>query len=101
MPGERPAATRGGNGGPAVFAARRPVAAAMRYIVEQKLDNRAFAASLVDAAVKGHVRLVEEDGGWFGGNERRIERLHRHDLPPLAPPERVCPTRYLDQARRW
>ena len=33
--------------------------AAMRYIVEQRLDNRAFAASLVDAAVKGHVRLVE------------------------------------------
>ncbi len=61
--------------------------AAMRYVVEQKLDNRAFAASLVDAAVKGHVRLVEEDGGWFGGNERRIERLHRHDPPPLAPPE--------------
>ena len=51
--------------------------AAMRYIVEQKFDNRAFAAALVDAAVKGHVRLVEDDGGFFGGSERRIERL-RH-----------------------
>jgi uncharacterized membrane protein YgcG len=61
--------------------------AAMRYIVEQKLDNRAFAASLVDAAVKGHVRLVEEDGGWFSGNERRIERLERADPQPLASAE--------------
>ena len=56
--------------------------AAMRYVVEQKLDNRAFAASLVDAAVKGHVRLVEEDGGWFSRNKRRIER---HDLPDAKP----------------
>ena len=61
--------------------------AAMRYIVEQKLDNRAFAASLVDAAVKGHVRLVEEEGGWFSGNERSIERLDRPDPTPLAAAE--------------
>jgi uncharacterized membrane protein YgcG len=58
--------------------------AAMRYIVEQNLDNRAFAASLVDAAVKGHVRLVEEEGGWFGGKERRIERLDRASPATLA-----------------
>jgi uncharacterized membrane protein YgcG len=57
--------------------------AAMRYIVEQKFDNRAFAAALVDAAVKGHVRLVEEEGGWFGSNERRIERLDRPNPDPL------------------
>ena len=58
----------------------------MRYIVEQKLDNRAFAAALVDAAVKGQVRLIEEDRGFFRSNERRIER---HDFPgaqPLAAP---------------
>ena len=61
--------------------------AAMRYIVEQKLDNRAFAASLVDAAVKGHVRLVEEDGGFFHSNERRIERLDRSDPAPLGSAE--------------
>jgi hypothetical protein len=61
--------------------------AAMRYIVEQKLDNRAFAASLVDAAVKGHVRLVEEDGGWFGKNKRRIERFVYGEPQPLAPAE--------------
>jgi hypothetical protein len=61
--------------------------AAMRYIVEQNFDNRAFAASLVDAAVKGHIRLVEEDGGIFSGNERRIERLDRPDPTPLDGPE--------------
>ena len=61
--------------------------AAMRYVVEQKLDNRAFAAALVDAAVKGHVRLVEEDGGWFSGGERRIERSVRGEAKPLAEPE--------------
>jgi uncharacterized membrane protein YgcG len=64
--------------------------AAMRYIVEQKLDNRAFAASLVDAAVKGHVRLVEEDGGWFGGNKRRIERFEMGETQPLAGAEQAA-----------
>ena len=63
--------------------------AAMRYIVEQKLDNRAFAATLVDAAVKGHVRLIEEDGGWFGGNERRIERFVYGETLPLAEAEQA------------
>lgn len=61
--------------------------AAMRYVVERKLDNRGFAASLVDAAVKGHVRVVEEDGGWFGGSERRIERLDRANPEPLGSAE--------------
>ncbi len=61
--------------------------AAMRYIVEQKFDNRAFAASLVDAAVKGHVRLVEEDGGWFSANERRLVRLDGQDPQPLPATE--------------
>ena len=62
---------------------------AMRYIVKQKFDNRGFAAALVDAAVKGHVRLVEEDGGWFGGNERRIDRMEAPGSVPLAAPEQA------------
>jgi len=61
--------------------------AAMRYIGQQSFDNRAFAAALVDAAVKGHVRLVEEDGGWLSGSERRIERLVSSDAAPLAADE--------------
>ena len=49
--------------------------AAMRYVWKMKADNRAFAAALVNMGVKGHVRLVEEDGGWFSGDKTRIERL--------------------------
>jgi len=61
--------------------------AAMRYIVEQKLDNRGFAASLVDSAVKGHVKLIEEDKGFFSGSERRIARFEKLDAVPLASAE--------------
>ncbi|MCL6697480.1 DUF2207 domain-containing protein [Sphingomonas sp. NSE70-1] len=63
--------------------------AAMRYIVNQHFDNCAFAAALVDAAVKGHVRLVEEEGGWFSGNQRRIERYDMPGATPLAAPEQA------------
>lgn len=49
--------------------------AAMRYITKMCADNRAFAAALVDMGVRGHVRMVEEDGGWFSGNKTRLERL--------------------------
>ncbi len=63
--------------------------AAMRYIVQRDLDNRAFAAALVDAAVKGHVRLVEEDGGWLGGGKRRIERFLTGETQPLDAPEKA------------
>ena len=47
--------------------------AAMRYVVEQSFDNRAFAAALVEAGVKGHVRLVEEKGFLFFGGDKFIE----------------------------
>ena len=49
--------------------------AAMRYIVKMGTDNRAFAAALVDLGVRGHVRLSEEDGGWFASDKNRIERI--------------------------
>ena len=57
--------------------------AAMRYIVEQKLEDRAFAASLVDAAVRAMSALVEDDRGFFQSTERRIERHDRTDTKPL------------------
>ena len=64
---------------------------AMRYLTQQKFDNRGFAAALVDAAVKGHVRLVEEDGGFFGKTERSIERpLDAPVAQPLEVPEQVA-----------
>lgn len=59
--------------------------AAMRYIWKMKTDNRSFAAALVDLGVKGHVRLVEEEGGWFSSDKVRIERMA--GAVPLPPAE--------------
>lgn len=36
--------------------------AVMRYIMEMGYDERVFASALVDAAVKGHIKIVEDDG---------------------------------------
>ncbi|HET9334985.1 MAG TPA: DUF2207 domain-containing protein, partial [Sphingomicrobium sp.] len=58
--------------------------AAMRYVWKMGADNRAFAAALVDMGVKGHVRLVEEDGGWFSSDKTRIERLAATEPLPNA-----------------
>ena len=49
--------------------------AAIRYVARMDADNRSFAAALVDMGVRGHIRIVEEDGGWLSGDKRRIERL--------------------------
>ena len=54
--------------------------AAMRYVWKMGADNRAFAAALVDLGVRGHVRMVEEDGGWLSSDKMRLERL-----PSTAP----------------
>jgi uncharacterized membrane protein YgcG len=57
----------------------------MRYVTKMGADNRTFAAALVDMGVKGHVKLVEEDGGWFSRDKTRIERLD--GSTPLSPEE--------------
>ncbi|HEX2802820.1 MAG TPA: hypothetical protein VHN55_02380, partial [Sphingomicrobium sp.] len=44
-------------------------------IAEMEADNRSFAAALVDMGVRGHIRIVEEDGGWLSSDTRTIERL--------------------------
>jgi uncharacterized membrane protein YgcG len=48
--------------------------AAMRYVTEMGADNRAFAAALVDMGVKGHIKIIDEDGGFFSSDTRIIER---------------------------
>ena len=58
--------------------------AAMRYVWKMGADNRAFAAALVDLGVRGHVRMVEEDGGWFGRDKVRLERLEATTPLPVA-----------------
>jgi uncharacterized membrane protein YgcG len=49
--------------------------AGMRYVTRMGADNRAFAAALVDMGVRGHIRLSEEEGGWFSGKKTVLERL--------------------------
>jgi uncharacterized membrane protein YgcG len=49
--------------------------AGMRYVTKMGADNRAFAATLVDMGVRGHIRMSEEDPGWFSSTKVRIERL--------------------------
>ena len=49
--------------------------AAMRYVWKMGADDRAFAAALVDLGVRGHVRMVEEEGGWLSSDKLRLERL--------------------------
>ena len=58
--------------------------AAMRYVWKMGADNRAFAAALVDLGVRGHVRMVEEDGGWLARDKVRLERLAAANPLPEA-----------------
>ena len=64
-------------------------------------DNRAFAAALVDMGVRGHIRLVEEDGGWLSGNKTRLERLdgsqRRFPHEEEAALDELCATRRIDR----
>ena len=58
-------------------------AAEVRYVKRMGFDNRAFAAAIVDSAVRGKLRLTEtEAGGWFSSSKTRIDRTgDSSDLP--------------------
>jgi uncharacterized membrane protein YgcG len=60
-------------------------AAAMRYITKMGADSRAFAAALVELGVGGHIRLTEEEGGFFRRDKTRIDRTSGRTVP--AEPE--------------
>ena len=62
--------------------------AAMRYVAKMDADNRSFAAALVDMGVRGHIRIVEEDGGWLSGDKRSIVRVAGTE--PLPEEEEVA-----------
>ena len=59
--------------------------AGVRYVTKMGSDNRVFAAALVDMGVRGHIRLVEEEGGWFSRDKTRLERIA--NATPLPPEE--------------
>jgi uncharacterized membrane protein YgcG len=61
--------------------------AAMRYVRRMGYDDRAFTAAVVNLAVKGHLRIVDEDGNF------RIER-DASDAS-LAPGEKALRDRLL------
>jgi uncharacterized membrane protein YgcG len=73
--------------------------AAMRYVVEQGLDDRAFAAALVEAGVKGHVILGEEEGVLFFGGKKYIEGAQGHRFP-LGEPEQSAITTLVSPGER-
>ena len=56
--------------------------AGMRYVTKMGADNRTFAAALVDMGVRGHIRMSEEDPGWFSGKKVRIERTASDNVLP-------------------
>lgn len=60
-------------------------AAAMRYVTRMGADNRAFAAALVELGVGGHLRLTEEEGGFFTRGKTTIEKTVGRTI--LAEPE--------------
>ncbi|HEX6409405.1 MAG TPA: DUF2207 domain-containing protein [Sphingomicrobium sp.] len=62
--------------------------AGMRYVWKMGADNRAFAAALVDMGVRGHIRLSEEEGGFFSRDKTRLERLA--GIQPLPPEEEAA-----------
>jgi uncharacterized membrane protein YgcG len=66
--------------------------AGMRYILKMGSDDRGFAAALVDMGVRGHIRLSEEEGGFFSRDKTRLERLAG---PASLPPEEEAALREL------
>ena len=62
--------------------------AGMRYLTKLTADNRTFAAALVDMGVRGHIKLVEQDGGWFSKDKTRLDRLASDN--PLPPEEEAA-----------
>nr|WP_280638902.1 DUF2207 domain-containing protein [Sphingomicrobium aestuariivivum] len=49
--------------------------AAIRYLTRQSMDYRGMTAALVDSAIKGHVELREEGGGFFKKPTMEVHRL--------------------------
>ena len=64
--------------------------AAMRYIVQRGFDNRAFAAALIEAGVKGHVILGEDEGVFLGFGRQKYIEGKSGPQQPLQPAEQAA-----------
>jgi uncharacterized membrane protein YgcG len=60
-------------------------AAACRYIRRMGDDNRGFTAAIIDLAVRGHIGITREDGGWLSRDRTTLER--RQGGRPAPAPE--------------
>jgi uncharacterized membrane protein YgcG len=70
-------------------------AAALRFVRRMRYDNRAFAAAIVESGVRGKLRLVEEEGGFFSRDRIRIDKqAEPHDMPA---PEREMLSRLFSR----
>lgn len=61
-------------------------AAAIRYLRRMAFDNRAFAAAIVESGVRGKLKLIEGEKGWFSGGKTVIRETA--DGADMQPPER-------------
>jgi uncharacterized membrane protein YgcG len=61
-------------------------APAVRYVRRMGFDNRCYAAAIVESGVRGKIRLVESEGGFFKSKKTTIEKTGEGDDMP--PPER-------------
>lgn len=49
-------------------------AAAIRYVTNMGLDNRAFSAAMIDLGVRGKLHIAQEDGGWLSKGTTTLSR---------------------------
>jgi uncharacterized membrane protein YgcG len=58
--------------------------AAMRFVSRMASDSRTVSAALVSLGVRGKLRMVEVDGGWFGKDHVLLDRTDSQldGLPP-------------------
>ncbi len=59
-------------------------AAETRYVKQMGFDSRCFAASIVESAVHGKVRLTETEGGWLSRDKMRIDKTGDPSDMPMA-----------------
>jgi uncharacterized membrane protein YgcG len=60
-------------------------ASACRYVSRMGADNRGFTAAIIDLAVRGHVGITREDGGWLSRDRTTLDR--REGGKPAPAPE--------------